>query len=114
MPMPRKDGPSSVLLRGSLELLLLQALSRGALHGYAMARRIEVATNDALRVEEGSLYPALHRLEALGFVHARWTKTGNGRRVRSYELTRAGRVRLAAQRREWNVFARAMAQMVDG
>src|SRR5262245_38142319 len=97
------------LLRGTLELLLLQALRREPLHGYAIARRIETATGDALRVEEGSMYPALHRLEARGFVSAKWTATQNGRRVRLYSLTRTGRTRLDSQRREWTAFSRAVA-----
>jgi transcriptional regulator len=101
------------LLRGTLELLLLQALSRGALHGYAVARRIETATGDALSVEEGSLYPALHRLEARGFVSARWSTTDTGRRVRVYSLTKAGRARLLQQKQHWARFARAVGRMVE-
>jgi transcriptional regulator len=101
------------LLRGTLELLLLKALSGRPLHGYAIARRIETATGDALSVEEGSLYPALHRLEARGFVSARWSTTGTARRVRIYTLTKAGRLRLAEQKRDWAAFARAVARMVE-
>jgi len=100
------------LLRGTLELLLLQALSRGPRHGYAIARAIETQTDDALRVEEGSLYPALHRSERRGYVTARWTVSDQGRRTRLYGLTSSGRSRLAHQRHEWSVFARAVARMV--
>jgi transcriptional regulator len=100
------------LLRGTLELLLLKALSHGPLHGYGIARRIETATGDALSVEEGSLYPALHRLEEHGFVTARWKATETGRRVRVYSLTAPGRARLAQQTRHWTAFARAVARMV--
>lgn len=101
------------LLRGTLELLLLKALSREPLHGYAIARRIETATGDALSVEEGSLYPALHRLEERGLISAKWATTTNRRRVRVYSLTRPGRARLAEQRQHWSTFARAVARMVD-
>lgn len=105
--------PADHLLRGTLELLLLKALHREPLHGYAIARRIEAATGDALSVEEGSMYPALHRLEANGYVSARWSTTPGGRRVRVYSLTKAGRTRLAEQRRHWTSFARAVARMME-
>jgi PadR family transcriptional regulator len=103
---------SDRLLHGTLELLLLQALHRGPLHGYAIARRIKDATDDALNVEEGSLYPALYRLEELGYVTARWATTGQTRRVRLYGLTAAGRTRLAEQRKEWAAFSRAVTRML--
>jgi transcriptional regulator len=106
--------PNPQLLKGTLDLLLMQALSRGPKHGYAIARRIEWETGDALKVEEGSMYPALHRLESLGLVSARWTTTESGRRVRAYALTRAGRTRLQAQRRQWTAFARAVSRMISG
>lgn len=102
---------TKTLLRGSLELLLLQALSKGALHGYAIARRIETETDDVLGVEEGSMYPALYRLEGQGLVSASWTADG-ARRARVYALTPVGYKRLAAQKREWAVFARAVGRMV--
>jgi transcriptional regulator len=108
--MPQGDK----LLRGTLDLLLLQALADGALHGYAIARRVEIATGDALRVEEGSMYPALHRLEEAGLVTARWSTTDSGRRVRVYALTRKGRDRLDVRRQEWLSFARAVTRMVKG
>ncbi|MEZ5319281.1 MAG: PadR family transcriptional regulator [Vicinamibacterales bacterium] len=105
-------GTPDPLLRGTLELLLLQALNAEPRHGYAIARHIEQATGDALRVEEGSLYPALHRLEDRGLVGARWSTTDGGRRVRVYSLTKAGRARLADQKRGWTAFARAVDRMV--
>jgi PadR family transcriptional regulator PadR len=111
--MTRSDlASTSKLLRGTLDLLLLQALSHGPLHGYAIARRIEAATDDALRVEEGSMYPALHRLETRGLVLAKWTTGGKGHRVRVYALSREGHDRLAAERRSWSRFARAVSRMV--
>lgn len=103
---------NTALLRGTLELLLLESLSQGPLHGYAIAREIERATNDALSVEEGSMYPALHRLEERGLVLAKWTKTDNGRRVRLYSLSAAGRTRLDHERDGWLKFARAVSRMV--
>jgi PadR family transcriptional regulator PadR len=113
MHMVRSDLTStSKLLRGTLDLLLLQALSSGPLHGYAVARCIEASTDDALRVEEGSMYPALHRLETRGFVLAKWSTGEKGRRVRVYALSRRGQDRLAAERRSWSVFARAVSRMV--
>jgi transcriptional regulator len=110
MHMPQGDK----LLRGTLDLLLFQALADGPLHGYAIARRVEIATGDALRVEEGSMYPALHRLEEGGLVTARWSTTDRGRRVRVYALTRRGRDRLDVRRQEWLAFARAVTRMVKG
>jgi transcriptional regulator len=110
--MSRKAS-ATPLLRGTLDLLLLQALSRGPLHGYAIAREIERGTADALGVEEGSLYPALHRLEDRGAVTARWSTTGSRRRVRVYALTRRGRTQLAEEKSGWRDFARAVARMVE-
>src|SRR5579871_165079 len=102
---------STNLLRGTLELLLLQALADKRLHGYAIARRIETETGDALSIEEGSMYPALYRLEANGFVVASWAREGN-RRLRIYALTSTGRARLATQKREWTAFATAVTRMI--
>jgi PadR family transcriptional regulator, regulatory protein PadR len=95
------------LLRSSLDLLILKALSWGPRHGYAVAEWIELATDDALSVEEGTLYPALHRLEHGGFVRSRW-KVESGRRRRIYELTNRGRRELAAQESEWRDFVRVI------
>ena len=100
------------LLRGTLDLLLLQALRDGQKHGYAIARFIETETRDALRVEEGSLYPALHRLEARALVTARWARGDTGRRVRVYALTAAGRTRLGEEQRAWSAFAKAVTRLV--
>ncbi|HET9372248.1 MAG TPA: PadR family transcriptional regulator [Vicinamibacterales bacterium] len=105
--------PTDRLMRGTVEMLLLKSLSRGPLHGYAIARRIEADTADALSVEEGSLYPALHRLEDRGDVSAKWSATSGGRRVRVYALTPAGRVRLASEKQGWQSFARAVSRMLE-
>jgi transcriptional regulator len=88
--------------QGSLPLLVLKILARrGPLHGYAITTRIHEVSDDVLRVEEGSLYPALHRMEESGWVKAKWTITGNNRRGRVYEITAEGRKRLDAEERRW-------------
>lgn len=112
--MARRPASNAQLLRGTLELLLLQALSKGPLHGYAIARRIEAATDDALSVEEGSMYPALYRLEEQGCISAKWATNDSGRRARVYALTAEGRARLASHRKDWAAFVRAVGLMVGG
>lgn len=96
------------LLRGTLDLLVLKALSWGTAHGYAVARWIEQATQDALRIEEGSLYPALHRLEERGLIRAEWGLSENNRRARFYTLTADGKRALRAESATWAKFARAV------
>jgi PadR family transcriptional regulator PadR len=89
-------------LQGSLDLLVLKILSRRApLHGYAIMTAVEAISGDVLRVEEGSLYPALHRMEAVGSIRAAWATKDNGRRARVYELTARGRKQLASQEARW-------------
>ena len=110
--MARRTSSNAQLLRGTLELLLLEALSRGPLHGYAIARKIEAATGDALSVEEGSMYPALYRLEEHGCITARWAVNDGGRRMRVYALTPTGRKRLTSHRKDWTAFVRAVTRMV--
>jgi transcriptional regulator len=105
--------PSVEILRGTLDLLILQALSWGPTHGYGVARWIEQATDDALRVEEGTLYPALHRLEARAFVATEWGVSENNRRARFYRLTRAGRARLKVETASWRRFAAAVHAALD-
>src|SRR5438034_550924 len=96
--MPRQDS-----LQGSLELLILKILgSRGPLHGYAIMTIIEQISNDILHVEEGSLYPALHRMEESGWIKAQWRQTDTGRRARAYSLTPTGEKQLAQQESRWN------------
>jgi len=97
-------------LQGSLPLLILKILHRrGPLHGYAITSRIETAS-DLLRVEEGSLYPALHRMEEAGLIRAKWQTTENNRRARVYELTAAGRKQLDSEERRWTSITAAIAQ----
>jgi len=100
-------------LQGSLPLLVLKILDRrGPLHGYGITARIE-EVSDLLRVEEGSLYPALHRLEEAGWVRARWTTTKNKRRARIYELTPSGRQQLADEERRWTSITAAIGQVLE-
>ncbi|HEY7210055.1 MAG TPA: PadR family transcriptional regulator [Bryobacteraceae bacterium] len=95
--MPKADS-----LQGSLDLLVLKLLSRRPrLHGYAIMSAIRDTSDEVLRVEEGSLYPALHRMEEAGWIRASWIEKENGRRARIYELTAAGRKQLAAEESRW-------------
>lgn len=99
-------------LQGSLPLLVLKILDRrGPLHGYGITAHIE-AISDLLRVEEGSLYPALHRMEEAGWIRARWKTTENKRRARIYELTLAGRKQLSEEERRWTAIAAAIGQVL--
>lgn len=105
--MSRQDA-----LQGSLPLLILKILDRrGPLHGYGITTQIE-AFSDLLRIEEGSLYPALHRLEEAGWVRADWTITENKRRARIYELTSAGRKQLQHEETRWTAVAAAIRQVL--
>src|SRR5436305_9401281 len=94
--------PSSTSAQTALDLLVLTILDRrGPLHGYGIASAIEELSEEALRVEEGSLYPALHRMEELGWIVAEWKMTENKRRARVYKITAAGRKQLAAETKRW-------------
>ncbi|HUA84183.1 MAG TPA: PadR family transcriptional regulator [Bryobacteraceae bacterium] len=96
------------LLQGTLDLLILRTLLGGAAHGHAIAKYIQRTSEEVLQVETGSLYPALHRLEAKGWVEANWELSDKGKRARFYRLTRQGRRQLASERSKWDAFARAM------
>ena len=96
------------LIQGTLELLVLRTLSWGPTHGYGIASWIEVITDDALKVEEGSLYPTLHRMEEKGLVTARWGISENNRKAKFYEMTAAGRRKLVAKTKSWHTLAEAM------
>jgi PadR family transcriptional regulator PadR len=96
------------ILRGTLDVLVLKALSWGPSHGYDVARWIQAATNDVLEVGEGTLYPALHRLQSRGWVDSSWGVSENGRRARYYELTAAGRAQLRVEKATWTRYARAV------
>lgn len=106
--MSRQDA-----LQGSLPLLVLKLLAqRGPLHGYGIATEIEGMSGDTLRVEEGSLYPALHRLEEAGAVKARWTRSETGRRARVYEITAGGRSQLEAEEARWKTITAAVGRVL--
>jgi transcriptional regulator len=100
-------------LRGTMELLILRALNWGPAHGFAVARWIENATEDSLQIEEGTLYPALHRMEERGLIEAEWGLSDNNRRAKYYVLTERGRAQLRAQTETWQRFARAVFLALD-
>src|SRR5262245_18912620 len=105
----RRDSPSCVvLLQGTLDLLILRTLLAGSTHGHAIAKHIQRTSEDLLQVETGSLYPALHRLEAKGWIAASWELSEKGKRARFYRLTPLGRKQLVAEQSRWESFARAM------
>jgi|SRR5687768_104642 len=103
MPLPTDE-----LLQGTLDLLILRTLGREPMHGWAVSRRIQEISRDALRVNQGSLYPALHRLEDDGLVRAEWGVSELGRRAKFYQLTAAGRKQLARETATWQRFADAV------
>ena len=96
------------LLRGTLDLLILRTLIAGPTHGHAIAKHIQRTSEDLLQVETGSLYPALHRLEAKGWIAASWELSDKGKRARYYRLTAAGRKQLASEQSKWHAFSRAI------
>jgi len=98
-------------LKGHVDLLLLATLRRGPLHGYAVVEELRGASEGAFDLAEGTVYPALYRLEAAGLLASTWS-TASGRRRRTYRLTRRGRAKLARERREWRQFAEAMTEVV--
>jgi PadR family transcriptional regulator len=110
----RHEPPSRVgLLQGTLELLILRSLLAGPTHGHAIAKHIQRTSEDLLQVETGSLYPALHRLEAKGWIAASWELSEKGKRARFYRLTPLGRKQLVAERSRWETFSRAMALVLS-
>ena len=98
---------------GTLDMLVLRALRRGAMHGYAIAEFIQQASDDELRVEEGALYPALHRLQLRGALHAEWGTSENNRRAKFYRLTPLGRRELEREAAEWDRIAAAVARVMQ-
>ena len=101
------------LVQGTLDMLVLKALSRGSKHGYAVAEWIQQTSDDVLRVEEGALYPALHRLELRGLLSSEWGTSDNNRRAKYYSLTSAGRKYLAAESEHWGKLTSAIARVMQ-
>ncbi len=102
-----RDAPAD-LLQGTLDLLILRALARSAMHGWGVAQRIQQLSRDVLQVNQGSLYPALHRLERRGLIVSEWRSSENNRRAKYYELTAAGKRQLERETAEWRRFALAI------
>lgn len=100
------------LLTGTLELLVLRVLNAGPLHGFGIGERIHVLSKEVLDVEEGSLYPALYRIEAKGWIKAEWGQSERGRKAKIYSLTRAGRARLNHELRAWDTMAMAIGNVL--
>ena len=98
----------NTLLHGTLEALVLKTLSHGPRHGYAIARWLEERTDDAIQIEEGSLYPALYRMEQKGLLTSSWGRSELDRRAKFYDLTEMGRARLAEEVKAWTVFSQAV------
>ena len=101
------------LLQGTLDMLILKALTRGAAHGYTIAEFIQQSSDDTLRVEEGALYPALHRLELRGLLQGEWGVSENNRRAKFYRLTAAGRKHLAEEASTWGRLSSAITRVMQ-
>jgi len=105
--------PSPALLQGTLDLLVLHALRRGSMHGYAIAQTIHLLSDDVLKVEEGSLYPALYRLELDGAIAAKWGLSENNRKAKYYSITRQGSKLLEQQQENWNRLSLAVHRVLE-
>jgi transcriptional regulator len=108
MPDERLDLP-----QGTLDLLILKTLALEPLHGWAISERLQQVSKDVVQVQQGSLYPALHRLERRGWLRAKWAVTGNNRRAKYYALTAAGEKQLAVETQSWRKLAGAVASVLD-
>jgi transcriptional regulator len=100
------------LLQGTLDLLILKTLALGPMHGWGISQRIQQTSDDVLRVNQGSLYPALHRLEAAGWIEAEWGASENNRQAKFYKLTRSGQKRLREETAQWERMAGAVARIL--
>ncbi|MEM9643658.1 MAG: PadR family transcriptional regulator [Planctomycetota bacterium] len=108
--MSKKE--KAALLQGTLDMLIMKSLQSGARHGYQITRWLESTSQNALVVEEGSLYPALHRMERRGWIEASWGKSESNRRAKFYRLTRAGRAQLAREVNAWDCLTQAISLIV--
>ena len=111
--MGKEKRPDGELVQGTLDMLILKTLIRGPMHGYGIAQFIQQVSDDVLRVEEGSLYPALHRLELDGLVDAEWGQSDNNRRAKYYRLKARGRKALAAEAENWKRLTQAIARVME-
>ncbi len=109
----RKTADSGELVQGTLDMMILKTLSRGPMHGYGIAISIQQTSDEVLRVEEGSLYPALHRLQLDGILEAEWGASENNRRAKFYRLTPQGRQRLSAETSKWKRLAGAISRVME-
>lgn len=105
--------PKADLLQGTLDLLILKALTLGPLHGWGISKRIRRMSRDVLEVNQGSLYPALHRLEARGLLSGEWGVSDEGRRAKFYTLTAAGRQQFVHERKSWSLFSTAVRNVLQ-
>jgi transcriptional regulator len=101
------------LLQGTLDMLVLRVLAGGPMHGWGIAQRIQILSKEVLRVEEGSLYPALYRMERKGWIAAEWGLSDNNRRAKYYELTKEGRTQLTHESRDWSRICAAIGAIMD-
>ena len=101
------------LMQGTLELLILKTLSRDSMHGYGIAQRIHEAADDLLKIEDGSLYPALYRMEERGWITSAWDVSENNRRAKFYKLTKAGRKQLEAESANWSRVSQAISRILQ-
>jgi transcriptional regulator len=110
---PKNTQKKAELLQGTLDMLILTTLMAGKMHGYAIARQIQQVSQEALVVEEGTLYPALHRMERRGWIRHEWGLSESNRRAKYYQLTQAGRKQLVAEKSRWSRFAEAIAIVMN-
>lgn len=108
MPIEKSD-----LLQGTLDMLILKIVALGPVHGYGISQRIRQISNEVLQVQQGSLYPALHRLEKRGWLAAAWGESDNGRQAKFYKLSSKGRKQLASEESSWNRLAQAVTQILQ-
>jgi transcriptional regulator len=106
-------GKPNDLVQGTLDLLILKTLSLEPKHGWAIAKRIQQISNDVLQVQQGSLYPALHRLQQQGWIRAKWMESETGREAKFYSLTAAGRAQLEKERESWRRLSTAIDLVID-
>lgn len=101
------------LLQGTLDMLVLRVLNGGPMHGWGIASRLQLLSKDVIQVEEGSIYPALHRMELKGWIKAEWGLSENNRKARFYELTKDGRTQLATEAKDWSRIREAITAVMD-